>query len=188
MDKRIKEIIEKAPEGSPLKQLREARILAVNPDADMVTAGTFTVKSRVTDAEAVQNAIVVAFRDMIESRPPLTFGGAERSGQGGPLHPITTPVLGDSIGMPAVRTPASEFLGGVAIVLEKIEPAVSLDELESRLRDARAKSAFSDLALNQQQLVLLEGTEDAVRWRSGPSPRRRRRGRTRRSRLRRRSS
>ncbi|MEK6700819.1 MAG: protein translocase subunit SecD [Planctomycetota bacterium] len=160
VDKRIKAIEAAAPEGSPLKQLREARILAVNPDSDMVTSSTFTIKSRVTDPDAVQNAIVVAFRDMVESQPPLHYKGSDQGPDTGPLFPIVGQVLGESINMPGVRTPSGEFAGGLAIVLENIEPRVSVAEIESRVAEARAK--FTDVAFNQQEVVLLKGTEDAA--------------------------
>lgn len=160
VEKRIRAIEAAAPEGSPLKHLREARILAVNPDRDMVTASNFTIKSLVTEPDLVQSAIVLAFRDMVESLPPLHFKGFDQGPDAGPLFPITSQVLGESINMPSVRTPSGEYLGGVAIVLDTIEPRVSIAELESRLQDSRAK--FTDVAFNQQEVVLLKGTEDAA--------------------------
>ncbi len=162
VEKRVKAIEAAAPEGSPLRQLSGARILAVNPDRDMITSSTFTIKSRVIDPDAVQNAIVVAFRDMVESRPPLKFKAMDANTETGPLFPIEGQVLGDAINMPAVRTPSGEFLGGVAIVLDNIEPPVSIAELETRLQETRASSTFGDVAFNLQEVVLLRGTEDAA--------------------------
>ena len=42
---RIKKIAADAPAGSPLKDLAEAQVIAVNPDSNNVTSDTFTIKS-----------------------------------------------------------------------------------------------------------------------------------------------
>ena len=163
VEKRVKAVAAAAPASSPLRRLDEAQIIAVNPEQNQVTSHIFTIKSRITDPNAVQQALSTAFADMLAQRQALTFEGVEaRADRGAPLYPITTPVLGESIDRSDVRTPSGEFYNGLAIVLSNINPPVSLKELQSRLDETRTKSEYSDTLSRRHTIKALGGSDSAV--------------------------
>src|SRR5262249_47591125 len=120
VEKRVKDTGAAASPNDPTRRLQEARVIAVNADADRVTSGTFEVKSLATNPEAVQSALIAAFSDVLESSPPSKFVGSDLSAPAAPIFPITDPVLGANIGRPSVQEPVSDSMGGAAIVLENL--------------------------------------------------------------------
>lgn len=163
VEDRVKALAAKAPKGSPLEQLEFAEVIAVNPGADNVSSNTFTVKSLITDPNIVQGKLAEAFSKELEQRQPLIFEGAElASDRGAPVFPISTPMLGDSIERPDLKTASGEFYGGVAIVLNKISPVTSLKDLQARLDQTRAKAQYSDTLQRRVSIVPIEGSDAAV--------------------------
>jgi SecD/SecF fusion protein len=161
---RIVEYANAAPENSSVRELAKADVLAVNPDADNVTSSRFTIKTVLTDQEVVQGAIVEAFKDVVDSQPQLQFAGADVSdARVAPIYPVLTPALGDNIDRPAVRNAVGEYVGGVVVLMENIEPPVPLASLESRLTHVRNSPDFVDAVARTSTVVVLEGSPEAVR-------------------------
>lgn len=161
VEERVKDIAAKAPEGSPLKQFVFAEVVAVNPDANGVTAPRFVVKTTVTDPEAVQAALVGAFGDVIESRPPIVFTGSAAREPGATAFPVISGSLAETIDRPATGE-ITEYVGGVAFVLDNLNPPTSLETLRARLEATRSQSDFSDTLGRRTKVVPLAGTPDAV--------------------------
>jgi SecD/SecF fusion protein len=158
VDDLVKKIADEAPEGSPLKEFRYAEVIAVNPDPDGVKSSTFTIKTLVTDPDLVQNAIGKAFGDKIDIRQGRQFtGDVNRSS-----YAISSPKLGDSIERPNVTLDATDFYGGVAVVLSNITPPISREELATRIEAKRNQPDFRDVQGRTAEVVVLEGTENAV--------------------------
>lgn len=166
VEQRIKAMAGAAPAGSPLRMLEEkkAQVIAVNPDADNVTSSTFTIKSLITDATTIQSGLSLAFADVLDTRPPSKFTGSDQiSGAHAPTFPITSSVLGQSIDRPEVRTPTGEFYGGLAIVIDHLDPPPSLLDITSRIRQARERSSFAEAASHLERVVVIDGTDAAVK-------------------------
>ncbi|MBY0261962.1 MAG: protein translocase subunit SecF, partial [Phycisphaerales bacterium] len=161
IEDRVKAIGKGRSETDPLSNLKFAEVIAVNPESDGMRSSTFTVKTLVTDADLLQKTLVGEFRNELDSRPALAFAGTGSAAT--PVFPITTPSLGDSIERPTVREAAGEFRGGVAIVLDNITPPVSKAELEARLTAKRAQPDFQDASARQSRVVVLDGTDAAVK-------------------------
>jgi SecD/SecF fusion protein len=152
-----------APEGSQLRELRTAEVFPINPRADGVTSDRFTIKTLATDADAVTEAIVNEFADKLETKPPLEFVGAgEKELRRAPVFEVDRATLGDNINRPQVQDNVSEFIGGVAIVLEGLDPPPTLDALSRRLDLMRESQEYSDTLGRARQVVVIEGTEAAV--------------------------
>jgi SecD/SecF fusion protein len=160
----VKEIAKAAPPGDVLSSFAEAQVIAVNPDADNVTSGTFTVKSLVTDPKVVHDALVSKFIDKLDVRQALSFSGsAATSVERAPVFPITSTRVADVLEKPGqAGTIPPEFVGGVAILLEKISPPVSADELHKRLEATRQKSEFADIGARPWNVQVLEGSNTAA--------------------------
>lgn len=153
-------------ESDPLSNLKFAEVIAVNPDVksgDSITSNQFTIKTRITDANAVQGPIIAAFADKIDTRQALSFTDHTRGvNSGAPVFPITAPTIGASIDRPEIKHPSGDFYGGVAIVMDAISPPVSKAELLGRITSARAKSDLSDTASRVTDVVITAGSEAAI--------------------------
>lgn len=153
-----------AAPDSPIGALRSADIIAVNPREGGLISDTFIIKTTATDGPAVGGAITSAFRDKLDTPPALRFQASENEdAASAPTHPILTGRLGDDIGRPEFRNDISGFAGGVAILIENIEPAQSVEQLRSRLDIMRAKEDFVDILGRQSDILVLDGTPEAVR-------------------------
>ncbi len=163
IEERVTTLGEEVGEDSAIRALRSAEIIPVNPEADGITAEKFIVKTFATDREAVGRAISAEFQDMLDAPPALNFRySTSEKTAGASVYPILTARLGENIARPEYRNSIPEFVGGVAILVDQLEPASSLESLESRLDITRRKSDFSDLLGRQSQIIILEGNPTAV--------------------------
>jgi len=120
-------------------------------------ASGFTIATLVTDTERVSRAIKTAFEDVVEARPPVRFekDEVERLGEA-PVYPIREARLGASIDRPGVENDVSAYLGGVAVVMEGLDPAVTIAEVEERLQQMQMQPAFEHLGYRQFEVIGLD--------------------------------
>jgi SecD/SecF fusion protein len=73
------------------------------------------------------------------------------------VYPIRTAVLGESINRAAdVRTDVAEYLGGVAVVLEDMSPAVTIEDLSQRIERMRLQPTFEELGHRRYTVIGLD--------------------------------
>lgn len=143
--------------------LINAEVLPINPQDDGVTANTFSIKTTLTNRADVGPAIVSAFRDMLDVPPPLDFKGAEfDEAPGNVVYPVLRDRLGENINNPQLRNDISEFSGGVAIYLQDLSPAQSVEQIRRRLGITRQKDDFTDVVGRKTQIIVTKGTPEAV--------------------------
>ncbi|MCA9292355.1 MAG: protein translocase subunit SecD [Phycisphaerales bacterium] len=153
---------------SPLRDIRNADIVVVDPESDGVTSDRFDIRTTVGQTPEEQkellDLVTVAFEDVLDSRPALSFLGAESpSIDGAPVFKIITGTLGENIGQPAVANEVGEYVGGVVVLLEGINPPPTEDGLRERLSYMREQSDFAEFALKRSwDVIVLEGTRNAV--------------------------
>lgn len=148
---------------SPIATLRSADIVAVNPQQGGLISDTFVIKTLATDRQAVGAAITTAFQDKLDAPPPLDFRGAgNEEARDAPVYPILTGRLGDDLGRSELRDDVSAFTGGVAILLEHIDPPQSVEQITRRLSLMRGKEDFVDALGRQVEVRAIEGTRDAA--------------------------
>jgi len=169
VEEAIHEIGEKVGEESALRPLRNAEVMPLNPQDDGVTSDFFRIKTYATNTNEVQTAIFTLFgaegQDIIDSRSPLSFRGqqAERADDAGaPVFAIDSGSLGDVLGRGELRDNVRPYLGGVAILLDSLAPTPSLSGLKDRLEAMRARQGFSQTLGRKHDVLVLEGTNDAV--------------------------
>src|SRR5262249_33831746 len=135
----VKDMVKSINAGQPSGRLfEEAEVLPVNPRADGVTSDHFKIdmfnpEEFKIDEKSVVSAIATKFADLVESRPALNFiGRDEQELRRAPVYKIFGNKLSDSIELRAPGAGKAEFsddvskyIGGVAIVLEDIQPEVS---------------------------------------------------------------
>ncbi|MBL0920691.1 MAG: protein translocase subunit SecD [Phycisphaerales bacterium] len=156
VEQRVRERAQKEPAGSELARLLTADVIAVNPQADQITSNVFTIKTVATDADAVSAAMIEAFADVVDARPPIAIGDIRTA-------PLTQAALGDSVGEPSIRDDVAAFRGGVAVVARGLEPPPTLEEIETRLEQMGAQPDHAGSLTRTHRMVILEGDPGAVR-------------------------
>ena len=163
VEARIHALGEGTAEDSPINPLRSAEVLPIDPEDDGLTSDTFKIKTIATNRDAVGSAISAEFRDLLAAPPPLEFRFAQSErAEGASVYPILSETLGDEIARPEYRNAVPEYVGGVAILVENISPRPTLESIERRLDLTRRKPDFSDLLGRESEIIVLEGTSDAV--------------------------
>lgn len=167
---RVKAIAAVPDAGVALRPLRNAEVIAINPRRDGVTSDRFEIKVGPNDAgvsvdpDAIPRAILSELAGLMEVRPPLEFVGSQAEGATGPLFALERPALGDNVDpVSSRRDPIGEFVGGVAIYLQDIEPPTPLATLVSRLEGVRETADYSSTLPRQRRIIITDGDEAAVR-------------------------
>lgn len=164
VEERARKIGIDAGSETSLSAMRSAEVLPINAEPDGVTASTFIVRTTSTDQSGVVGSLADAFRDVLDTKPALTFAGADaKELRDAPVYEIFAPRLGENVDRPELLDDVTPFLGGVAIVIEGIEPARPLADIQDRLETLRGQPDFSDTLLRKREVRVLEGTPDAVR-------------------------
>ena len=166
VEEKVVQIAEEAGTNSPLVDLRNAQVLPLDPDATGVSSSKFMIKSVVTDEQAVQDALALAFAGQLDSRPPLTFAhqGEDDSSATRPVFPLVNPqgLLGPDIKRPKYLNNVADYAGGVAILLENLDPNPTVQGLQARLDRMREQADFANTAGREVEILVLEGTPDAI--------------------------
>ena len=164
-----------SPQALRAKTLREmtrASVLTMGESQlrdDVVYSSDFQIKvanpSGIQDEATITNTVVQAIVDefgtQLDVTPTIEFAGA-----GDVLHttytfPITDPELGKNIDDPRYTERVNEFLGGAAVVLRDMEPAITLSDLEHRLERMRGQPDFRTALGRRVQVIGLEPADGA---------------------------
>ncbi|MFG0257384.1 MAG: protein translocase subunit SecD [Phycisphaerales bacterium JB043] len=157
-----------------IQELRSAEIVALNPQADGVTSDRFRLKTTLganeagtgenVEREVVEQAVVTAFGDLVAQDPPLSFDGFENNYDSAPVFPVLQATLGDNINDRTVLDDVSDEIGGVAIVLDNLQPQPSLESLESRIQLMRQSPEFSSTQTRsgETRVIIIQGTPEAI--------------------------
>lgn len=165
VEEAVRGVGREAAEGDPLRPLRDAEIIAVNPEPGGVRSDRFVVKTYATNQELVIESIVRVLGDRLESRAALAFRGSNidtPTAADGLAFPVLSGVLGEAIGRPEVRNDVTGYIGGAALLLEGLEPAPSREQIVDRLTLTRGASRVEGVAAREFDVVVLEGTREAV--------------------------
>jgi len=148
VEERARSIAEGEPPTSPLSNFATATVYSAGSNQDGTQSDSFLIKVALdTEDPTVMNgmiaAIVAEFRDVLDVAPPTTFSGAgQDEPPPGATFPITKRFLGDVIGRPGFTRNVEAFRGGVAVVVEDLNPPVRLRDVESRMSKMRQQPDF----------------------------------------------
>ena len=169
-----------AETGDPEDDPGERQDMAQLADAQVVTQGTsagrfasgFSLATLVTDAQLVSDVVKAAFSDLIDEPPRVSFAGIQRESHlRGPVYPLVETndegdlLLGRSINRLDVATPVDEYRGGVAVVMEDIQPTIAIDELEERMTRIRRQPPFDEQGYRKFDVIGIDpaGTDESGR-------------------------
>lgn len=160
---RVAKLAAEATDTDETQLLATAEVLPLDPEDDGITSSTFRIKTLATNAETISGLINTEFADVLPSKPRLEFAGNDIADMRlAPVYPITRPRLGDNIERPGVQADVSNFNGGVAIVLNNLEPQPTEQDLRERLDYMRRDREFSSMLARDWDIRIIEGTPEAI--------------------------
>jgi SecD/SecF fusion protein len=133
-------------------------------ESGAVTASEFQVKvsnPKGLDDETAITDVVVAlvvdeFNEQLDVTPSLRFAGLESDDYTRFTHLIGDGELGKAIGQPRYNERIDDYLGGVAIVVEGINPPVTTEDVAQRVLRMRQQPDFAELLGRNVEVFGLE--------------------------------
>lgn len=92
--------------------------------------------------DEIVRAVVAEFEHQLDVTPSLDFDGEGDSDHTAYTYPIEYDELGQNIGDSRYTDRISDYLGGVAVVIDNISPAVSTDDVRMRIDRMRGQPDF----------------------------------------------
>jgi len=154
----VEERLDQAAEQSGLERLAgtDANVVTVGEVVDG-KAAEFNIATLETDTPQITEAIKAAFSDVLDTTRPIDFAGVDASQLGtAPVYPVRSGELAEVIDQPGLDENVSEYLGGVAIVLNDLSPAASLEDLEDRIQRMRLQPQYENLTGREYEVIGLE--------------------------------
>ncbi len=147
-------------------ELVSATVLTVGEPDEQFRASSFQVKvanpadlgSDETVTNEVVDAVAAEFAEVLDITMPSSFAGNGSADGAAHTRPITSAQLGDATGNSAHRQDVKEFQGGVAVLIDGLEPPLTVAEVKSRLARMRAQPDFSAIASRSNDVIGLEAT------------------------------
>lgn len=161
----LRAVGESATPGSAAAQLRTATVLTSGVTTDNIEATAFQVKvaNPPTTAEEkgiereVVATVVGAFADQLAVTRPVHFDGEGNSQHTSRTFMLDTAQVGEAIGRDGLNELVGDFRGGVAIVVEGVDPPISAKDVGERIRRMRNQPDFSDLLGRRTKVLGLRG-------------------------------
>ncbi len=157
----VRKRLQRAAQSSPeLKELADATPVTVGK-VDHDKASAFTVQTLATDSHAVSDAIKAAFADVLDVQRPISFTGMGGGDDAPPMNKapvyiIRDASLGANIHRPNVNADVQGSLGGIAIVIEDMHPAASVEQVTDRIKHLSSQPEFEGLGFHQPHVIGLD--------------------------------
>jgi SecD/SecF fusion protein len=163
--RRLQEVADAAPEGSPVSQLRNATILTSGETTAGVGSSAFQVKVAnppgATDEDAIEGAIVAAvvetFAEQLDVTKPVNFSGEGDDRHAPRTYSLEKATIGESLGRDGLNQRVDDYRGGVLVMVENVEPPITIEDLEQRIQRMRTQPDFSDALGRRTRVLGLDG-------------------------------
>ncbi|MHC4969235.1 MAG: protein translocase subunit SecF [Planctomycetota bacterium] len=114
-----------------------------------------------TTTDVVVTAIVSEFGDELDVTRPLSFRGSGSEDYAEFTHPITKDILGQNIDRPRALDKVTDFRRGVAVVIDEIDPPVTVREVAKRVSRMRGQPDFAPYVGRDVRVIGLEVADSA---------------------------
>jgi len=173
VEKRVRSIGDKAGDNLSVAQLKSANVLTVGEPNTQGLASSFQIRvgnptntpegfDESTISRDVVGAVVREFATDLDVRLPLTFANSESTDHTAVTKTLEKSMIGSAIGRPdAVSEPVGAFRGGVAIVIDGINPPVSSADIEERIKRMRSQPDWSSTAARATKVIGLDAVDPA---------------------------
>ena len=166
---RLKAVADAAPEDSPVRQLGNATVLTSGETTAGVGSSAFQVKVAnppdATDEDAIEGAVVAAvvetFADQLNVTRPVHFSGEGDDRHTSRTFSLEKATVGECLGREGLTQRVDDYRGGVLVLLEDVEPAITAADLEERIQRMRTQPDFSDALGRRSRVIGLSGTGEA---------------------------
>ncbi len=150
----------KADLAARLRRAAES-VRGANVQATGDRGDSYSIVTRETAKELVVDAILETMENQIQIQPALAFTFERNQDLGGAAYfPISTAdpkALGFSLtGPEAAGLDLREWHGGVAIVLDNVQPAQEIEALQKRLKEMRLQPGFEQYGWRQSAVFPLK--------------------------------
>ena len=158
---RLQAIGAAAPPDSPVSELRNATVLTSGETTSNVEATAFQVKVAnppdATDDNGIQGAIVQAvvqaFANQLDIITPVTFSGEGELQHASRTFALEKATIGECIGKDGFVQPVGEFRGGVAVLVENVEPPITPVDFSERIKRLRNQPDFASSLARRSEVV-----------------------------------
>ncbi len=130
------------------EELASAQVQSVGQEGKM-----FEIVTTATSQRLVVDAIVETMGKDLKVEQPINYDPDIKT------YPITKKRLGENIGDARIPGYIPEFLGGVGFVVDKLEPAVTINELKNRIIAMRLQPDFEKLAWRNFDIIGLKSAD-----------------------------
>ncbi|MCX5659338.1 MAG: protein translocase subunit SecD [Planctomycetota bacterium] len=140
-----------------------ATVVSVGDTTAGGKATAFNIATLATDPKFVTDGVKDAFQDVMSQVRPVSFEGMERTDAGPPyVFPVRGSSLGDVIERGDVRGEVNpDYVGGVAIVLKNLNPAVTVKQVRERLESAQFQPEFEAMGYHAYDLQGVDAADPA---------------------------
>ena len=156
--------------------LAEKRVLGARPEpvdfsllgegqVDVVTEGesvrgvasAFRISTLITDSQAVSAVVKSAFDDVLDTTRPIDFAARQVDRiDAAPVYRIKNKSLGENIARLLHSDDVTDYLGGVAIVVDAMTPSTTVADLKQRIKRIRMQPAYEDLGMRRFKVIGLD--------------------------------
>ncbi len=147
----VDELRAEAVAATNLAELSGATVVSVGEakgkdDGGPAVYGSFSIVSTVADSTIVSDAIQLAFAEELgdQNAARLSYPAKGAAFKQAPKYQVDDPLLSEVIARPT-DAKVSAFRGGVAIVVEGIQPAATIADVEKRIETMRLQPDFENL-------------------------------------------
>ena len=167
-EERVRALGAKNSDDLVVSQLASANVLSVGTTGATGLGSQFQIRvgnppsppedfdeTRIT--RDVVAAVTREFANDLDVRLPLVFKGSDSRDHTAFTRPVEKALVGASIGRPDVaQEPAADFRGGVAIVIDQLNPPVTPTDVSERITRMRAQPDWSSTAGRKTKVFGLE--------------------------------
>jgi SecD/SecF fusion protein len=138
-----------------LAQLNNVTVVAVGETTEDFQASSFSVVTVISDSRTVAGVIKELYGSMMDVTRPVDFEAdqVDTITANAPVYPVTEAALSEAIGRTDIDAQVPEFVGGVAIVLDQMSPATTLEDIEQRVRAMRLQPDYEDQKFRPTKVV-----------------------------------
>lgn len=149
-----------------LLEMRNAEVVPLDPGEGGTVSDTFQIKTTIENDQMVRDALVEVFADVLDVKPALRFRGMDPQDEPR-FFPVTNRELranlrGVSDSFRFETDDVRDYMDGVVVLLEGLDPPPTLADLRQKLEQFRQQN-FPETLSRSRELFVLEGTPEAVR-------------------------
>ena len=140
--------------------LAEAQVVTIGDVGGEGETNGYRIATLIENAEALGDAVKAIFRDTLDASESIGFAGEAMSvaQAKGLVEPIESGSLYATLGrqFTEANPDVQPYVGGVALLLDELSPAVSLEEVEERVTRMRRQPDYEQVGLKDLEVFGLE--------------------------------